>query len=67
MIAGVLYDFILLAFLIYHSLMQEKHVMEIPTKNPGVCSVKILASFGVAAAGIAIASSIYVMRKRWPG
>lgn len=37
--------------------------MEIPTRSPVVCSMKILAFVGVAAAGIAIISGIYLMGK----
>ncbi|GMG98671.1 hypothetical protein Nepgr_000511 [Nepenthes gracilis] len=44
--------------------VEINELLEIPSKSPGATGVKILTSVGVAVAGIAIVSSIYIAVKR---
>ncbi|KAJ4826363.1 hypothetical protein Tsubulata_045905 [Turnera subulata] len=41
-----------------------KDLLELPTQKPGVSAVKILASLGMAVAGVAIISGIFLSRKK---
>ncbi len=44
--------------------LQVKDLMLIPSQKPGISAVKVLASLGVAVAGVAIISGIYLSKKK---
>nr|DAD20596.1 TPA_asm: hypothetical protein HUJ06_022059 [Nelumbo nucifera] len=44
--------------------VEIKHLLEIPAQKPSFSATKILASLGVAVAGVAIISGIYIAGKR---